>query len=333
MLPQLTVLTDPVPTGRHFFVEPAKSVGRKVKRHFSPLPSYVAQQKYRGHFAVTRSLVEGLTKIGVPSNYNPKRLSQVAEIVVIPGGGLPTLAQAIEWKRNGRIKRLLAGPNIVIFPSDHKDLIAAPEIDLYLTPDVFTRDLYIEDCPALQGRCVPWPAGVDTEYWKPTLESIARDQVVVYSKQAKGPTASVSDCIEILQQRGYHVELIEYHKYTHSQYYDVLRRAYLMIGFVRSESQGLAWAEAWSMDVPTLIWRNDSYALRGKTWRASTAPYLTDETGLFFTDWQEFENALDQWEQYPERFHPRAWILENMSDEVCARKLCHLARVSAPDKR
>ena len=86
MRPELTILTDPVPYGRHFFVEPAKQIARRVRNIVSPRPRYKRSVKYRGHFAVTRSMVEGLQKIGVRSNYNPQRLAEVGEVVVVPAG-------------------------------------------------------------------------------------------------------------------------------------------------------------------------------------------------------------------------------------------------------
>ena len=60
--PKLTVLTDPVPVGRYLFSEQAKRVGRALRRLIKPLPLY-RRSVYRGHPAVTRSLVEGLKKI------------------------------------------------------------------------------------------------------------------------------------------------------------------------------------------------------------------------------------------------------------------------------
>ena len=61
--PCITVLTDPVPVGRYFFGEKARSVVRRLRDMVSPRPTFL-RSRYRGHFGVTRSLVEGLQKIG-----------------------------------------------------------------------------------------------------------------------------------------------------------------------------------------------------------------------------------------------------------------------------
>jgi hypothetical protein len=154
--------------------------------------------------------------------------------------------------------------------------------------------------------------------------------VLIFDKQNKGAVAPVSDCLAVLRQRNYSVSVVEYGRYTHEEFLSGLRRASLMVGFSASESQGTAWAEAWSVDVPTLLWFQDHNTYRGRTFASSTAPYLCDRTGLFFASVPEFEKALARWESARETFQPRRWALDNMSDEVCARRLCQLAGICLP---
>lgn len=323
--PNITVLTDPVPVGRYFIGEKTRSTARHLRDWLVPPPAYL-RSRYRGHFAVTRSLVEGLQKIGVRFTFNPGQMIHVAEVVVVLSG-LDALRQAIHWKQSGRVRYLLAGPNLLVFPSEHRDLIAAPEVDVCLTPAQWVCDMYVDDCPELHGRCMAWPAGVDTDYWKPAYEHCQDNQVLIFEKQNKGPVGPISDYLPMLQQKGFDVVIIRYGQFTHERYLDALQSSALMVGFVMNESQGLAWAEAWAADVPTLIWRNEIYLYRQKTLFGSTAPYLTDQTGLFFDSAHDFVSVLDQWAQNRARFRPRQWVLENMSDEVCARRLCALAGV------
>lgn len=321
--PILTILTDPVPFGRYAATEGIKNVLRRTRNAIrSPLP--YAHSSYRGHFAVTRSLVEGLRKIGANANYNPRSLSEVADTVIVLSG-IPALRQAVKLKRAGQIRRLLAGPNILVFPSEHDRLIASPEIDVCITPCDWTCQMYIKDCPDLQGRCVPWPAGVDTKYWSPRSEAFDRQNVLIYEKQVKGAVGPVDGYVNILQLRGYDVEVIQYGQYSAQKYLRKLRKAVLMVGFSRGESQGLAWAEAWSTDVPTLIWRNEENVYQGRVFACSTAPYLGAQTGLFFDALADFGGGLSYWESHRYQFRPREWVLENMSDEVCATKLLDIA--------
>lgn len=320
--PKISILTDPVPFGIYFPVEVAKHLLRKVKRWLRPLPHYMVSN-YRGHPAVTRSLVEGLTKINASANYNPKSFNEIGETVVILSGA-PALQQAIKLKRNGHIKKILAGPNILEFPSDYNALISSKEVDLCITPCEWTNRLYEDICPELIGRCIAWPAGVDTSYWKPDTTK-HRSTILIYEKQRKGPVGPVEPYKKWLESQGYKVEIIKCGEYTASVFINILERTQLMVGFVIDESQGLAWAEAWSADVPTLIWRNTKNSNRGRTYETSTAPYLSKNTGLFFDNLENFKNVFSKWESEKDSFNPRQWVLENMSDEVCARLMCQLA--------
>jgi len=61
---------------------------------------------YPGHYALVRSVVEGLRAIHADFNFNPRRLSDVARIVYAPTN--EALLQAAALKRQGRIDYLVA---------------------------------------------------------------------------------------------------------------------------------------------------------------------------------------------------------------------------------
>lgn len=323
----LTILTDPIPYGGYFVTEHAKQILRIVRNTVKPPPAYM-RSRYRGHFVVTRSLVEGLQKLGYPFNYNPKKLSDLADVVIVLSG-VSTLRQAIALKRRGLIKKLLAGPNLIVFPSDHGAIICSPEVDVCVTPGPLTCDIYTEDCPSLIGRCVGWPAGVDTTFWSPG--SGEREKLVlIYNKPHHGPTQELAPYIEAIEAKGYAVQLVKYGKYTRSEYLSMLRKASLMVGFSDAESQGIAWAEAWAVDVPTLMWLNDRHSYNhprsvGRTFKVSSAPYLSEDTGDFFRDMAKFKSAFDSWVRGETTYRARQWVLQNMSDETCAIKLWKIA--------
>jgi hypothetical protein len=324
----LSVLTDPVPVGKYRVSEAARAIARPLRQWLKPGPSWM-RLPYRGHFAVTRSLVEGLAATGIRYNYNPTSVQHLGDVAVVLSG-TRTLAQAIELKRRGRISKLLAGPNIVEFPSDARALLCATEVDLCITPGLLTSNLYVEDCPELAGRCAAWPAGVDVRYWAPDASGSPRDKIIVYDKQVQGPTAPREPFIQFVKSKGYDVTVLTYGCYSSDEYRKLLQEAQLMIGFTAAESQGIAWTEAWATDVPTLLWYKGAHSFnhprsQGRTFETSPAPYLTAQTGGMFKSMDEFEWSFMQWEQNKARFQPREWVLNNMSDEVCARLLCGLA--------
>jgi hypothetical protein len=290
-------------------------LGRNALRH----RTFSNHRRYRGHFAVTRSLVEGLDRIGASFNYNPRRIDRLADSVVVLAG-VRTLRQAIRLKRAGRIKRLFAGPNIVVFASDHDCLLASTQVDCVIVPSEPVIQHYVEDCPSLEHRGFVWPAGVDTEFWRPAAGGDRR-RILVFEKQTVGPVGPVDPYVAYLRNAGYDVTVVQYGRYAHTAYRDLLQDSQLMVGFVTNESQGIAWAEAWAMDVPTMIWRNTLATYHQRSYRCSTAPYLNSQNGLFFDDLEDFKVKLALWERTRSAFAPREWTLANMSDEVSARRL------------
>lgn len=325
MRPILTVLTDPIPCGLYGVSELGISLLRSIKRALSPLPHYM-RSEYRGHFAVTRSLVEGLKKAGIHANYNPRNLKDVAEAVIVLSG-VRALRQALDLKRRGYVRTVLAGPNMVVFPSEIEEVICSPELDTCIVPADWVVEMYEADCSGLKGRCAIWPAGVDTEYWRPLAEAKDAKKVLVYEKQVKSPVGPIGPYVKILEEQGYSVTVIRYGSYRADQYLQELQQSSLMVGFVSDESQGIAWAEAWSVDVPVLCWYQEYDVYKGRRFRSSTAPYLSRETGLFFDSLGQFCTVFKQWETTRDTFRPRKWVLANMSDEVCAVNLCKIAGI------
>jgi glycosyltransferase involved in cell wall biosynthesis len=276
---------------------------------------------YGGHFAVTRSLVEGLRKAGLPFVYNPRRIKDCTPDLIALSG-LQTLEQAIGLRKAGIVKRLAAGPNIVGSPADNFELLGSEWIERYIVNSDWTRNMYAGELPSLDAKLIIWPAGVDEEYWKPEGREKDPRSLLFYSKR---PDKELFDrCIEIAEAAGCRVTVLEYGSYTPPQYKQLLNEHAILVHFTPSESQGISLAESWSVDVPTLVWNQGVYVSHGKTIPCSSAPFLSDPTGLFFRDAPEFAAALDKAVSAPAAFSPRKWILDHLTDEISARHLIQL---------
>jgi hypothetical protein len=321
--PKLTILTAPVPFG---FAAPYEHLWRASRRIvYSIRQSPTLHPLYGGHSAVTRSVVEGFAKIAADFNYNPSRLSDLADIVHIPGGLRP-LRQMIQFKQEGRIKRLTCGPNIVVMSTEHDSIIASPEIDSVINHVDWACEFWAVDHPQLLTKCFCWPAGVDTAYWRPLDGSTQSRSILIFDKrhEADDPHRT-RPYQEYLRGLGWQVEVLTRCgslKYTAQQYRELLRNTTLLIGFTMyPESQGIAWAEAWSCNVPTLISQFEFHSYKGRRYRGSAAPFLTPTTGLFFNDLDHFKEQFAYWQSHRDQFTPRKWVMGNMSDEVSARLL------------
>ncbi len=314
---KFTVLTNTVP--------PFRSIGytflRIAKRLLNRKPLNNLFPKYGGHPAVTRSLIEGLTKIGADFNYNPKRLSDMAETVVVLGY-VPALKQAISLKRQGRIKKLIAGPSLLIMPDQYKGIIASPEVDICLVPSNFVIDIYERISPTLKGRTLSWPSGVDTQYWRPVGEK-NKKKILFYFKRP--PTQLFDQCINYCKQLGLEADILYYGKYTINEYKDLLNTYAYLVHFVDQESQGISLLEAWSMDVPTLVWNPEYFTYQDRfVYPSSSSPYLTPNTGRFFRNIDEFKRLFVNGYPFLPEANPRQWVVNNMSDEVSAALLLEI---------
>lgn len=114
---------------------------------------------------------------------------------------------------------------------------------------------------------------------------------------------------------GWEIREIHYGHYSLEQFRDELRTCELAVFLSDWESQGIALAEAWSCDVPTLAWTSDKhYPLK------HVAPYLSEATGQMFEGREDLQALLaGAWRT--DHLQPRKWVLENMSLERSAEIL------------
>jgi hypothetical protein len=85
------------------------------------------------------------------------------------------------------------------------------------------------------------------------------------------------------------------------------------------------------MNVPTVVWdpQGDAEWLDRHFTSASSAPYLTDATGIASRDTAGLGVAIAQALATLDTFHPREWVLGNMTDAICSRKLYEVIMLEA----
>jgi hypothetical protein len=315
-----TIITECVPCGKNFIYQYfINNLKLFIKIIFNN-KSYYGWQ-YGGHSAVTRSLIYGFKNCNINFNYNPRSLKELSSSVIVLSN-FKALKQMINLKKLGYIKKIFAGPNIVDFSPDYNFLITSSEIDLIIVPSEWVRSIYIEDAPFVADKIFVWPAGVDVNYWSP--ENNNNKSILIYNKKFKKNSLTLKQYIEVLKKLSLKFEIItvdEDNSYTSAQYKHLLQNSKLMIAFSGSESQGIALAEAWSMNVPTLVQRQTHNILHGRKVFVSSAPYLCSSNGVFFNDFDDFKVKLQSCLLNYKKFSARNWVINNMSDEIISKKL------------
>lgn len=304
---------------------------REIIRNFQP--GYIDRLEFGGHTAVTRSLIEGFNKIGFNDYiYRPKSINAVTQEVHVLAG-VDTLKQAIDLKKRGVITKLTAGPNIVVFADENNSIIADTNIDLYLQPSQWATDLHIEIEPRLKGRCVAWPSGIDITKFNPNAK--IKDEVsnvLIYHKAESDQFCHRIECI--LKKYGYNPIVLKYHKYEWDEYIEILNKCLFSICISRQESQGIFLTEIWAMDVPTLCYDPHYYVWdepyhKEVIGNISTCPYLCEKTGLRWIEISELEKIIQNIPEIISQFEPRKWVMENMTDEICAKKFLKIMDIQS----
>jgi glycosyltransferase involved in cell wall biosynthesis len=322
--PYLTVLTAPIPTTRRRLTQGIRRRLRPVVKPGVPLPEV---SPFPGHYALVRSVVEGLRAIAADFNFNPRRLSDLARVVYAPENA--ALRQAAGLKRRGKVDYLVAGPVNALFPDESDGVLLLPEIDRLIVACDWARDFY-RDAPQLFAKSVSCPCGVDPEHWKPTGRPRTNIAVVYWKSGDETFCEQVEQIVRAcgLEPRRVRSGHGEHGLFTPGDFRDLLDEAVVGVFLSTFETQGLALAEAWSMDVPTAVWDPRGTAeWRGRSFQAgSSAPYLTPATGRLWQTLDELEPLLRGMLAERSSFRPREWVLAHMTDAIQSAALYDIIR-------
>lgn len=247
----------------------------------------------RGPGAVLQSLVRGLCKEGIIFNINPRRENLAETVHVI--SNKEALKWALNLKSKGLIKRIVAGPNIAVLPTDHQSLLTDEQIDIILAPSEWVKDLYIKMCPTLASKIRVWPSGVQIPDESEIVPRDKRHTILVYKKQFNPVLAQtiIKDIEKYITEQNlsqnslnnlpYKLKVLEYGKFKQNEYFEILKSTRALVYLQVSESQGLALQEAWARNIPTFIGDTRSYSTEGAVVDGNiSAPYLTPEAGTLF---------------------------------------------------
>jgi hypothetical protein len=215
-------------------------------------------------------------------------------------------------------------------PEQEDGVLLMPEIDRLIVASEWVKALYA-GAPQLAAKIRACPCGVDAAWWRPTAAAATKKTAVVYWKS--GDEAFCERVEQIVRESGLQPARLcaavgDHTRFTADDFRRMLDGATLAVFLSAFETQGLALAEAWAMDVPTLVWDPRGPAeWRGRRFVAgSSAPYLTDATGRRWQTIDELGPLVTAAIENRSAFRPRQWVLEHMTDAVCATTLYSMIR-------
>ena len=277
-----------------------------------------------GQARVFLNLCAGLDKLNIPYKVNDYRYIQQNPSEVACIIGKPHLLDKIKWKNP-----ILFGASVFSHPIEEQELFNLFPIANILVPGEWMRRMFE---PYYGNKVLAWPVGIDTDKWTPTSLEHKDIDILLYDKvrwEHERYKVELINPIQVhLKEKRFKVETIRYGFYTEEDFHSLLNRSKAMIFLCEHETQGIAYQQALSCNVPILAWDRGGfwqdpsyYPHKVKYSSVSSVPYWDERCGNkfktideFFVELQEFLIKLEG-----NQFSPRNYILNNLTLEKCAQ--------------
>jgi len=274
-------------------------------------------KKSRGPQAVIDSLIRGLNELGVEYALNDKKPKFDGSEIFFINSSLDALRWAIDLKKEGKIKKLIAGPNLVVMPNDLNGIILSKEIDIIILPSDWTKRFWIAADFEYIEKIRIWPAGIKDN----GIKNSEKKKALLYKK-------NISDEIylmvkDLLNKLNINFEEIIYGKFSRDNYLRKLDESIFLIYLQESESQGLSLLEAWMKNVPTFVYNINYFEKNGiKIYgKDIAAPYLNESCGALFSTSEELNKIILYYLDTKVKYSPREFYLSNFTDATRVKKL------------
>jgi hypothetical protein len=232
-------------------------------------------------------------------------------------------------------QKFIFGPHFSVFPRNQQLQSLQSKIQnnsIYIQPSEWAARVW-QDMSAEQFlpiKIYPFPVAV--QRFAPTNTIDKRTNVLIYFKRRK--PAELNQLKELLKK----YNIINYRIFDYTQHYNeadylsYLQTCNYGIILDAHESQGFAIEEALSCDVPLLVWNaqtmNQESNSTYKEIPCTTIPYWDERCGEYFHHAVELETAFTTFQSKltKQEYHPREYILENLSTEKCAERFMELIK-------
>lgn len=293
---------------------------RLVRRVLEP----IRDRPPNGLTKVALNLALGLKQQGVDARvftrYRQPRPGAYVGIV----NGPPHLARSIAKQTD-----CLVGPGVLNVPDDWPDMMQTSyRVKAYLQAcewqaNVF-RGLYGPEAVKV------WPVGINTDYYKPdpTIEKIY--DLMIYDKRrwphSPPGLGLLEDCLEIVAGNKFTYKVITYGKYGRGgeKNFEVLaKQSRAMLFICENETQGIAYNQVLSMDIPVIAWDQASWCDPCRiSWGlqhvdATSVPYWSGDCGEVFRSTAELASKLPTFMEavYKNQYSPREYVLRELNQE------------------
>lgn len=271
-------------------------------------------------------LMRGLDKLNIPYRFNDFKYAKNHPNELIGVIGKPHLIFEQRFKNP-----ILFGAGVFSHPIESLDFFERyPNVKKMLVPGEWMRRM----CEPFYGeKVLSWAVGIDTDHWRPINGKPPKYELLIYNKLGKRgdvfEETLIDPIIKILNNQQIKFQVINYGFYTPSLLKEMLTDSKAVIFLCEHETQGIAYQQILSTNTPILAydpggyWKDPAYYPHLVKYKpTSSVPYWDFRCGEKFNDIAEFEMNLSQFLMKANNgeYHPRQYIIENLSLEVAARK-------------
>lgn len=287
------------------------------------------RQVHTGFYAAFLGLKRSLEAVGCDVRVNDFALAQSMPDYPIGIGGYPSVMEKVRLPNP-----VVFGPGDFGSPEASSVLAANPRFRFLIQPSGWIRDYYT---PHAGEKVVVWFAGIDTEAWPDWSREPKTNDVLVYNKIRWNHASREADTLEPLlahlRAKGRSYEIVRYGHHHQSDFIAGLKRSRALVFICEHETQGLAYQEALSANIPVFAWdegeiADPTIAPPPSGTIVSSVPYFDARCGVTFRRADMTHRFDDFWSRLGE-FRPREYVLETLSLQRSGALYLELYRAAA----
>jgi len=218
----------------------------------------------------------------------------------------------------------LIGPNIFVLPSENKKI--CKYFNRFIVPSKWVLDKYRNFSELDHATIDIWTVGIDTDKWQIINRQTEKLKCLLYYKNRSQQDLLVVK--KVLNK--YNIEYTELHygNYTEPDMLDACIWANFCILLTGTESQGIAYMEILSTNLPCFVFNKPTWNYEGRyqSVPATSVPYFNENCGEITDniDLIKFEDFLDGIKK--SKYNPGDFIRENFNLKKCSQDYVNLLK-------
>jgi hypothetical protein len=218
----------------------------------------------------------------------------------------------------------LVGPNLFVIPSENKAI--CKHFNNFLVPSQWVLDIYRNFSELDHAKIDIWTVGIDTDKWQIINRQTEKLKCLLYYKNRSKQDLIVVK--KILQKYNIEFKELHYGNYVESDLIDACAWANFCVLLTGTESQGIAYMEILSTNLPCFVFNKPTWDYDGKHQisPATSVPYFNKNCGEITDniDLIKFEDFLDGIKKY--KYNPGDFIREYFNLKKCSQDYVNLLK-------